>query len=682
MDSTHNGWIESSHAVYATLHFGGAHRWRIDLIDRGYESEDGDFFIRDEEKHVLYKFLSPPILPEVFYHEYDVRDFSPISEAYGLEQWTLFDPQNPCSTFPDATCVRLGSDNIKKLRCDKWRMDTVSGSWRTRLTVWIDRRSGITVKSDIENVSREKKHREVHRVILQLTNIQQAPQGPALFESVGIDGRITSPNGGDLRAGSGAFTIRKDVDLYTFQAAAKEVLVDATVRDGKHRLVPNLQKSDFRVFADGVEQPVIGFWYDEVPLAVALVVDNSQSMQPALAAAHKTAAEVLSQLKPNDKVAVFALNTRADIVSELTSDRSHLPEAIKSIGVVSSPQELLPWVEVPQWGNGTDIVNALFVATLYLRDHAPEMRRVVILISDNQATAMTITRKQVVKDENDLIDTALLSETVIYDLQANGGLPRGPEIAMDHVTEVTGGEMMKASGPRLALDEVIDALRKRYLLSFKPAQTDPDGRLHTIELRLADRLGRRAEDYSIYYRKGYRTPQLQSQPKAAAAVEVAGIRPEFNRAKLGPRVCVAELKGFSSDIVGNADTREVATELSGLKTHGGTPIDAIDIGKRTTAELSQAVEAERCDYTLSLWRYIPEHVDLRTHRPPGLIQDQNTTLTFELRRRDSKKPIAKGTTTKQDGNRYQHSQIPNGARPRTPPFPYGDFAAQIASKIL
>ena len=76
------------------------------------------------------------------------------------------------------------------------------------------------------------------------------------------------------------------------------VLVEATVRDDKGRIADDLKREDFRVFEDGVEQQIIYFSRDELPLAVALVVDGSGSISPVLRELHHAAYDTLSQLKP------------------------------------------------------------------------------------------------------------------------------------------------------------------------------------------------------------------------------------------------------------------------------------------------------------------------------------------------------------------------------------------------
>ena len=63
-------------------------------------------------------------------------------------------------------------------------------------------------------------------------------------------GRKAPAPGSRLPPEKGEFTLKVDVSM---------VLVEATVRDDKGRIVNDLKREDFRVFEDGVEQQIIIF---------------------------------------------------------------------------------------------------------------------------------------------------------------------------------------------------------------------------------------------------------------------------------------------------------------------------------------------------------------------------------------------------------------------------------------
>ena len=103
--------------------------------------------------------------------------------------------------------------------------------------------------------------------------------------------------------------------------------VSVTDRDGRY--VPNLQKGDFRLWEDGVEQEVAFFSSVDKPFSVVLMLDTSPSTQFRLEDIQDAAIAFVNQLRPDDKVMVVSFNDEISILSEFTTDRSHLMRAIR-----------------------------------------------------------------------------------------------------------------------------------------------------------------------------------------------------------------------------------------------------------------------------------------------------------------------------------------------------------------
>src|SRR3954449_1106127 len=65
----------------------------------------------------------------------------------------------------------------------------------------------------------------------------------------------------------------------TFRADTRLVVLHASVVDGKGHLLTTLKKEAFKVYEDKVEQPIKSFRREDVPVSMALIVDNSGSMR-------------------------------------------------------------------------------------------------------------------------------------------------------------------------------------------------------------------------------------------------------------------------------------------------------------------------------------------------------------------------------------------------------------------
>ena len=280
------------------------------------------------------------------------------------------------------------------------------------------------------------------------------------------------------------FRLRSDVNL---------VLVEATVRDQNGAIVDNLPREHFRVREDGIEQTISYFSRDELPLAVALVVDRSGSMGPVLRQLHHTALSTLSLLKPDDQVALFDFAARAEQLVDLTTDRQRVAERIARVHA----------------GGATVISDALFEAALYLGRAAPNRRHAVILVSDNENTLRGYS------NETRVIRQALETETAVYSIRVAEGLhpqmmnvllPIFREVSVQEIARQTGGEVIEAQGLssiRLAMATAISRLRQRYSLGYYSTNHGTVGAFRGIEVRVAGRPEATRQPYAVFARRGY-----------------------------------------------------------------------------------------------------------------------------------------------------------------------------------
>ncbi|HEX7330167.1 MAG TPA: VWA domain-containing protein [Pyrinomonadaceae bacterium] len=107
------------------------------------------------------------------------------------------------------------------------------------------------------------------------------------------------------------------------------VTIPVSVMDRDGRYVPNLQKEEFRIWEDGVEQEVAFFQSVDKAFSVVLMLDTSPSTQFRLEDIQDAAISFVNQLRPDDRVMVVSFNDDIKILSEFTTDRSKLRRAIE-----------------------------------------------------------------------------------------------------------------------------------------------------------------------------------------------------------------------------------------------------------------------------------------------------------------------------------------------------------------
>src|SRR5215216_3360353 len=107
------------------------------------------------------------------------------------------------------------------------------------------------------------------------------------------------------------------------------VALPVSVMDRDGRYVPNLQKEEFRIWEDGVEQEVAFFQSVDKPFSVVLMLDTSPSTQFRLEDIQDAAITFVNQLRSDDRVMVVSFNDDIKILSEFTTDRGKLRRAIQ-----------------------------------------------------------------------------------------------------------------------------------------------------------------------------------------------------------------------------------------------------------------------------------------------------------------------------------------------------------------
>jgi VWFA-related protein len=99
--------------------------------------------------------------------------------------------------------------------------------------------------------------------------------------------------------------------------------------DREGRYVPNLQKEDFRLWEDGVEQKVAFFSSVDKPFSLVLMIDTSGSTRFRLEDIQDAAITFVNQLRPDDQVMVVSFDDDVRVLSEFTNDRYRLRDAIR-----------------------------------------------------------------------------------------------------------------------------------------------------------------------------------------------------------------------------------------------------------------------------------------------------------------------------------------------------------------
>lgn len=114
----------------------------------------------------------------------------------------------------------------------------------------------------------------------------------------------------------------------TLQVNVDLVMVPVTVTDQRNRPVTGLRREHFQVFEDRVEQEIVSFGAEDVPLSIGIVFDVSGSMGASIAMAREASASFLQHGTPDDEVFLILFNNKAEIVQDFTNDINRIQRFI------------------------------------------------------------------------------------------------------------------------------------------------------------------------------------------------------------------------------------------------------------------------------------------------------------------------------------------------------------------
>lgn len=204
-----------------------------------------------------------------------------------------------------------------------------------------------------------------------------AAQTPAQTPSLTVDrDPVRSPDGEPAALP----VVRKEGDSYVLRTDVEEVVLNCSVLDG-NRMVPDLKRDNFQIFEEGVKQKIISFQHTDLPVSIALVVDNSGSMSRKRPSVNKSTLDLIEASNPQDEAFVVNFSDEAIIDQDFTSDVNKLRQGLSYI----------------EARGGTALYDAVAASADKLASDAKNPKQVIILITDGDDNASTLNLDQTIR---------------------------------------------------------------------------------------------------------------------------------------------------------------------------------------------------------------------------------------------------------------------------------------------
>src|SRR6516164_3179843 len=143
------------------------------------------------------------------------------------------------------------------------------------------------------------------------------------------------------------------------------VLVPVEVSDPLNRPVSGLEKSDFHVFDEKVEQTIVSFAMEDDPIAIGLVFDTSASMGEEIRESRFAANEFFKTANPGDEFCLVVFDSAPRLVVPLTED----------------PREINYQLMFTKSSGSTALIDAIYLALNQMKK-SHKSRKALIVISD------------------------------------------------------------------------------------------------------------------------------------------------------------------------------------------------------------------------------------------------------------------------------------------------------------
>ena len=263
--------------------------------------------------------------------------------------------------------------------------------------------------------------------------------------------------------------------LPSFRAGVDVVSLSVTVTDAAGRYVTDLAPEQLNIFEDGAKQDIAYFNRTSVPIALALLLDTSASMEDKMTTAKEAAVGFVRRLRPPDLGQLIGFADRVEVLQPFTSDQAALERAIRRTVANGS----------------TPLYNAVYIALKELKriraTTEQDIRRQAIVVFTDGADTSSL------MDFDELLDLAKRSETAIYAIALRSPSEiasrtyADTDFSLRQLAQQTGGRWFfptRIEDLAGVYGQIADELANQYVVGFVSKNTKRDGAWRKLTVRV------------------------------------------------------------------------------------------------------------------------------------------------------------------------------------------------------
>lgn len=255
---------------------------------------------------------------------------------------------------------------------------------------------------------------------------------------------------------------------YTLRTSVTEVVLYATVIDSHQHMVTTLNRGDFTVYEDNVRQTISSFEQQDVPVSLAILVDNSASMEDKRDAVNRAAIDLVRASNPQDESFIVNFSDEAFLDQDFTSNIGLLEKGLSHIDSKG----------------GTALYDAITAAADHLAKNAKHAKQVILIITDGEDNSSSTTLDETVRRIQQLQGPIVYSIGLLYDHQ-DGSQSHRARKALQTLSDQTGGiaffpkslDQVDAIAAEVARD-----IREQYVIGYHPTKPINEGGYRRIRV--------------------------------------------------------------------------------------------------------------------------------------------------------------------------------------------------------
>jgi len=301
------------------------------------------------------------------------------------------------------------------------------------------------------------------------------------------------------------------------------VVLPVTVRDRRGNLVPDLQREEFRIFDDNVEQAIDVFTAEAFPLSLVVLIDDDLKSADAAQMA-PTLRAITAGISSSDEALICRFDLSFYPGDGFTGDLNKLwadlkdaqehsgPSTAGPVPFVTSPSTHPLGVGEPPQAAPTNLGSrptkalddAVHSAAELLHDRGASRRKIILLISDG-VNGPQFNRHTY----PDTLEALLHDNISVYSLAVGHSLKRKFSRLVNYSND-SGGDIyyaVQSAAMEKLYSRISEEARHEYTLAYVPRGNNRSANYHRVEVRTT------REGVTIKTRQGYYTGPLVDLPK-------------------------------------------------------------------------------------------------------------------------------------------------------------------------